>query len=127
MNRFKVSTKTSLFKPVEIEVDEKVFSLPMITPALIDEVSKHQEKAEAGDMRATCMQLHLLTGVPVKLAMRLDVRDLEKMMKYVSAKIFKAEGTEEEEEKKESRVGETPSKESKAPIPASSDTKNSSN
>ena len=112
MDRFKVSTKKSLFKPIEVEVDGVVYSVDMITADMIEKVTKFDKGAKGGDMTAVMEQLELLIGIPTKIAKKLDVRDLEKMMTYVSAKIFNPGKYEVEEEKNGSGVVETPSKSS---------------
>jgi len=110
MERFKVSTEKSLFKPIEIEVDGKVYSIDMITAEILDKVEKYDKKAETADMTAVTELLELLLGIPKEVSRKIDVRDLNKMLTYVSGRIYNPMKYEREEEKKESRAAETPSK-----------------
>lgn len=112
MDRFKVSTKESLFKPIEIEVDGKVYSVSMITAELIEKMEKYDNKAEAADMKAVTELLELIIGIPKEVSRKIDVRDLNKMLTYVSGKIYNPLKYEGKKEKKESGVAETPSKQS---------------
>lgn len=89
--RFKVSTKKSLFKPIEIEVDGKVYSRPLITVSLLQQVEALEKKITKGgelNFDALVDQLHLLTGIPKSVAKQIDLRDLEKMLEYLSAKLY---------------------------------------
>lgn len=99
--RFKVSTTKSLYKPIEIEVDGKVYSRPLITVSLLQQVEALERKVAKGDTKsfdALIEQLHLLTGVPKPVAKEIDLRDIEKMMEYLSAKLY-GSSTKGEEKK----------------------------
>ena len=110
MDRFKVSTKKSLFKPIEIEVDGEVYSVDMVTAETLEKVAKYDVKAGAADMNAVTELLEILIGIPKKVSRKIDVRDLNKMLTYVSGRIYNPLKHEREEEKKESGAAETPSK-----------------
>ena len=104
MDRFKVSTKKSLFKPIEIEIDEKVYKIDMITPEVLDQVEKYDKDAATGNTTAVTKQLEIIFGIPQKITRKLDVRDLEKMMNFVSERIFNPELGKGGKEKKELRA-----------------------
>ena len=86
--RFKVSTKKSLHGPIEIEVDGKVYSRPLITISLLKEVEKHEKKIRKGDFEAMITQINLLTGIPKDLAKQIDIKDLEAMLDHISMKLY---------------------------------------
>jgi len=101
--RFNYSTKKTLFKPIEVEIDGKVYRTERIPFSLLKKVMKFEEKAATGDIDAVMGQLKLLLGVPEKILEEIDVRDLEAMLAQVSAKIFNPVGDVEEDEKNSSR------------------------
>ena len=86
--RFKVSTKKSLHGPIEIEVDGKVYSRPLITVSLLQQVDAQEKKVKKGDFEALVAQIHLLTGIPKEIAKEIDLKDLEKMLDYIGAKLY---------------------------------------
>jgi len=96
----KVSIKTTTFAPVEIEVEGEVYRKEMITPKTIREIMKHEGKANEGDIDSVIMQLHLMTGVPVKIADQIDIRDLNVLVDSVSQLIFNPKKYEPEGEEK---------------------------
>jgi len=84
------STKTTLFEPISITIDEVEYALGKITPGIILEALKWQEKAEAGDIQASIQQLSILTGAPAKIINQLDVREIKEALLETSAKITEA-------------------------------------
>jgi len=110
MDRFEVSTKKSLFKPIEIEVDGTVYEVKMVTAELLEKIEKFDKKAGEADMGAVMTLLELVLGIPKKVSRKIDVRDLNKMLTYVSGRIYNPMKYEREEEKKELGAEETPLK-----------------
>lgn len=105
--RFKVSTKKSLHGPIEIEVDGKVYSQPLITVSLLQEVEKHEKKVGKGDFEALVAQINLLTGIPKDLAKKIDIKDLEAMLDHISMKLYGGDkkAAAKDPEKKGSKPG----------------------
>ena len=97
--RLKLSTKKSLHAPIEIEVDGQVYSRPVITISLLQQVDKLEKKVKTGDFNALVEQIHLLTGVPKSVAKEVDLLDLNSLMDYVSAKLYGSIAGEDEEKK----------------------------
>ena len=97
-----LSTQKSIHKPIEIEVDGKTYQNRPLSKATFDEVRKHEKAALKGDIEALYNQVNILFGVPVEVLNKLDVRDVNTLLQYTMAQIFKpdAKTDEEKEEKK---------------------------
>jgi hypothetical protein len=106
MSKFVISTKKSLYKPIEIEIDGKDYTIESISPAMLDKVRKFEKLSMKGDIGALIDQLAVLTGIEKEKAMNLDVRDITDLLKYITDKIFKPEKLEDKEEKNESGPAE---------------------
>jgi len=104
--RFEVRTTKSLYPPIEIVVNEKVYFKEVITPQVLDQVDKLEGAANEGDVKSTMAQLNLLCGVPVKVLMNVDVRDIQEMMRFISTKLFNPKKEEVTAEEKKSETGE---------------------
>lgn len=102
-----LSTQKSIHKPIEIEIDGKVYQNRPLSRALFDEVKKHEKAAVDGDIEALYEQVKILFGVPIEVLNKLDVRDVNSLLDFAMAKIFqpKLKTDEEKEEKKELKPG----------------------
>lgn len=107
MNSIKLSTKTSIYKPIIIEVDGKVFEVNRITPSLLQQIQKQEKAATAGNVIALVEQFKLLTGVEEKIIMEIDIRDLTQALTNITAQIFRPV-KEDDPEKKVSKPGQKP-------------------
>jgi len=103
MSKFVVSTKKSLFKSIEIEIDGKIYSIKTISPAMLEKASQLESDALDGDIKALIEQLRVLTGIKKEIAMKLDVRDISELLKFITNLIFNPEKVEEPEEKNVSK------------------------
>jgi len=107
MSKFKVSTQKSLYKPIEIEIDDKTFQAKTLSRSLFHEISKYEKQAKRGDIDALYKQMSILFNVPENILSELDVRDIQAIMEFVTNKVFNPEKVEEaEEEKNEQRPGD---------------------
>lgn len=114
MKPFKLSTKKSLFDPIRIDIEMpdgsvKTFVIERVTPDVLEKVSTFEEQATKGDMKGVMGQLVHLTGIPQKVLVQLDVRDIEQLLKYVSERIFEPMKFAGGEEKNGSKVEDAPS------------------
>ena len=98
-----LSTQKSLHKPIEIEVDGKTYQNRPLSKATFDEVKKYEKAAVGGDIDALYKQVNVLFGVPVDVLNKLDIRDVNTLLTYTMAQIFKpdAKTDKEKDEKKE--------------------------
>jgi len=83
-------TKTTLFEPISITIDDQDYALEKITPPIILEALKWQKAAEDGDIVASIKQLSILTGAPIEVLNGLDIREVKEALLETSAKITDA-------------------------------------
>ena len=85
-NRLKLSTTKSLiFKPIEIEIDGKVYPIENLnTEKLLkmDDCEKNQDKT--GEVEGLIHQLRsVIPELPIEIARKLDVRDIRETLLYI--------------------------------------------
>ena len=102
-----LSTEKSIHKSIEIEIDGKVYRNRPLSRATFDEVKKHEKAAIGGDIEALYKQVQAMFPVPMGVLNSLDIRDVNSLLDYTMARIFKvpAETEKEKEEKKVSKPG----------------------
>lgn len=117
-----LSTQRSIHKPIEVEIDGKTYHNNPLSRTLFDEVRKHEKAAVDGDVEALYKQVKILFSVPVAVLNKLDIRDVNSLLTYTMAQIFKTVTTtpEEKAEKNVSKPGEGSSASSRASSQASS-------
>lgn len=101
MSKFVVSTKKSLFKPIEIEVDGKAYLINNVSPEMFEEARKQEDEALEGKTDALISQLVILTGISRDVVMKLDIRDITEMLKFISEQIQNPEKAGEPKGKNE--------------------------
>ena len=82
-----LSTQKSIHKPIEIEIDKKVYQNRPLSRAIFDEVKKHEKAALKGDIEALYKQVHILYGVPMDVLNKLDIRDVNTLLQYTMTKV----------------------------------------
>jgi len=83
-----LSTQKSIHKPIEIEIDKKIYRNRPLSRATFDEVRKHEKAALAGDIEALYKQVQALFPVPMDVLNKLDVRDVNSLLEYVMNQIM---------------------------------------
>ena len=106
-----LSTKKSLYKPIVIRVDGKDYESAMITAELFENISKLDVEAKKGDITSIAKQLELVYGIPINIAKKLDLRDVNfDALAMVTDAIVKPEKVEAEQQgdelKNSARPGE---------------------
>ena len=98
-----LSTQKSIHKPIEIKVDGKIYQNRPLSRTTFDEVKKYEKAAVGGDIEALYKQVEVLFGVPMEVLNKLDIRDVNTLLQYTMAQIFKpdAKTDKEKDEKKE--------------------------
>ena len=102
-----LSTLKSIHKPIEIEIDKKVYRNRPLSRATFDEVRKHEKAAVAGDIKALYKQIHALFPVPIEVLNKLDIRDVNTLIEYTMAQTFQTNvgGGKEKAGKNEPKPG----------------------
>lgn len=113
-----LSSRKSIHKPIEVEIDGKTYQNRPLSRTLFEEVKKHEKDAVAGDIDALYKQVQILYGVPIKVLNKLDIRDVSSMLEYTMTQITNppVKTDKEKAEKNESEPGQDKS----ASSPASS-------
>ena len=93
MPKFKVDTKASLFEPVEIEIDGKIFKVKKITREIIQEVEKLDKDAAKGDADSVFKRLELLIGEGDEIN-RLGIDDVVEITKFIIENAFSPKAAE---------------------------------
>lgn len=108
MPKLELSTKKSIHKPIEVEIDGKTYQNRPLSRATFDEVKKHEKDALKGDIEALYKQVQILFGVPMEVLNKIDVRDINTLISYTMEQVFKvsAETEKEKAEKNESEPGQ---------------------
>jgi len=103
-----LSTQKSIHKPIEVEIDGKTYQNRPLSRVTFDEVKEHEKAALGGDIEALYKQVQILFGVSIEVLNKLDVRDINTLINYTMAQIFKAsvKTDKEKAEKNESKPGQ---------------------
>jgi len=93
-----IDTKKPLHKPITCAVDGKVYAANRIDREVINKIDELARKAVKGEPDAAYSQMELLFGKHKALD-KLDIREVNDILTYVTTEIFKAEKAEAEEKK----------------------------
>ena len=92
-----LSTQKSIHKPIEIEVDGKTYQNRPLSRVTFDEVKKHEKAALGGDIEALYKQVQILFGVSMDVLNKLDIRDVNTLLKYTLTQVFQPSATTDKE------------------------------
>ena len=117
-NKLVLSTKKSIHKPIEVEIDGKIYHCRPLSRTLWDGVKQYEDAAADGDIEALYKQVELLYGVPIVILNKLDIRDVNSLLEYTMAQIFKL--TPKTDKEKAEKNGSKPGPAKSALSPESS-------
>ena len=110
MNKFKISTQKSIFKPIalEIETDKglKVYTVEMMTAEVMEKLEKSVGKEHESDIGWLREQLKLMFGVPISVSNQFDIRDMNSLFDWLGEQVW----NKDKQVKNESRAELTQSK-----------------
>ena len=108
MSKLILSTKKSIYGPIEIELDGQSYlvNADAESMAKIQETTRDEKKLRGDPITALIKQLVIYTGVKEEVAKKLDLRDLKKAISFISDELNKSEDKTETEEKNESKPAE---------------------
>lgn len=113
-----LSSRKSIHKPIEVEIDGKTYQNRPLSRTLFEEVKKHEKDALAGDIDALYKQVQILYGVPIEVLNKLDIRDVSSMLEYTMTQILNPPVKTDKE--KAEKNGSKPGQDKSASSPASS-------
>jgi hypothetical protein len=96
--------KKSLFKPIEVKLGGKVFTLRKVDREVIRKLGEYERLALKGNPDAAYQELEFLLGKDPLLD-RLDIREVGNILIEIAKLVFKGEQFESDEVKNESRPG----------------------
>ena len=97
----KLDTKPSLFNPIEVEIDGKIFRVKDLTLGSLERIQELQSALNEGSATAIRGILELLMEGEVSLLKDLSFRKIQKLIRVIVEKSM----TAEDEEKNESGPG----------------------
>lgn len=90
MNRLKIDTTRSLYKPVEVEIDGKVFEVQPLTRAKLRDLSALEKRIRTGDSEAAYEQLEIMLGTKDILE-TLTLQHVNEIVTFVTSQIYQPE------------------------------------
>jgi len=92
-----LSTQKSIHKPIEVEIDGKIYQNRPLSRATFDEVKKHEKAALGGDIEALYKQVQILYGVEMAVLNKLDIRDVNTLLQYTMTQVQQPLATTDKE------------------------------
>lgn len=106
MPKLLISTKKSLYKPIVVNIDGQDQEVIPITKKILKKLKEFEDKIREGDAEAAYAQLELLMDTK-KFTDKLELRQVNEIIRFVTISIHAPEKKETKPEKKESGSGET--------------------
>uniref|UniRef100_A0A6M3MFG3 Tail assembly chaperone n=2 Tax=viral metagenome TaxID=1070528 RepID=A0A6M3MFG3_9ZZZZ len=101
MPRLTIDLEKSLYPPIEVEIDGKIFVLKKVTQKMLKKIGQLDEEIPKGNLEAAWERLEVLFG-PHKIFSNLDIFQVGQIIGFVIKSIM----TTDKEEKKASRPEE---------------------
>jgi len=101
----KLSTEKSLYKPITIEIDGMKLQARPITRGVLRKMASLEKRIRTGDVEAAFEQVELIFGKQ-KVIDKLELRQVNEIIEYVTTCIFKPERELTVEEKNSTRPGD---------------------
>lgn len=110
MNKFKISTQKSIFKPIELEIETekgmKTYTAKMLTTEVMEKLERSVDQERESDIGWLREQLKLVFGVPISVSNKFDIRDMNSLFDWLGEQVW----NKDKQVKNESRVEQTQSK-----------------
>jgi len=101
MPTLKIDTQKSLFKPIEVEIDGKVFEVKRLTRTVAQEIEKFSKQINDGQLDAAYLQLEMFLGEDEAIG-NLDLHQVNEITRFIVKNII----SPEEEEKNAPKPGD---------------------
>lgn len=88
MPRLKIDTKKSLYDPIEVEIDGKIFPVKKINRETIQQIQKFDEETGNGNIDAAYQRLELFIGKHDVIA-KLALEDLIEITNFIVTNLFR--------------------------------------
>jgi len=90
MNRLKIDTTRSLYRPIEVEIDGKVFEVKPLTRAKLRTLAGLEKRIREGDAEAAYEQLEIMLGKKANLE-KLTLQHVNEIVSFVTMQIYQPE------------------------------------
>ena len=98
-----IDTKKSLFDPIEIKIDGKIYFVKELTTGILKKIQASARDAQSGSVEAIQEQIELLLNLPAETFDRLSMSNLQKL---ISTLVEKSLNPLKGEEKNGSKPGD---------------------
>jgi hypothetical protein len=91
MPKLTINTKSSLYDPIEIDINGETYSIKNLNTEFFEKADKFDQMVIDGNLKGNSLFLHECLGVPLKLARRLDFRTINKIKTFITEALTNAE------------------------------------
>jgi len=106
MSKLVIDSGKSLYKPIEIQIDGTTYLVARLNKAVFDKLKSFEDAARGGDLEALFQQLQaLVPKLNGGTLAKLDVRDVQRIINFITDSVLKADKVISETEKNVSRPG----------------------
>lgn len=99
MSKLVINTAQELYKPIEIEIDEKIYKVTAkFTKKFLNKLGEYDKLIDAGDAGAAFERLRVLIGKQTIID-KLDIREVNEITKHIIKNIYEPEKDLPEKEK----------------------------
>jgi hypothetical protein len=93
MPTLKIDTKKSLYDPIKIDIDGKVYKVKKITRPMLKKIGEYDKAVVEGDLESAYKRLELFIGKH-KVLNELNLNELIEITNYIITNLFKPTSTE---------------------------------
>ena len=92
MPKLTIDTKKSLFDPIEIEIDGKVYTVKRVDRTMLKEIETLDQETAEGKLNAAYKRLELFLGTDIddEVIGKLDLLELVKITNFILTNIFES-------------------------------------
>ena len=88
MPRLSIDTKKSLYEPIEVEIDGKIFEVQAVDRAVFRKMNEFDEQTKQGNLEAAYQKLELLIGRH-KFIESLKLEELAKIHEFINSNLLR--------------------------------------
>jgi hypothetical protein len=102
MPTLKIDTKKSLYDPIKIDIDGKVYKVKKITRPMLKKIGEYDKAVVEGDLESAYKRLELFIGKH-KVLNELNLNELIEITNYIITNLFKPTSTEKNMQRPEEK------------------------
>jgi hypothetical protein len=101
MPKLRIDTKKSLYKPIEVEIDGKVFQVRRLTRDVLQEAERLDSEVASGKLDAAYERLEFLLQTKNKIFNKLSVEEVGEVTRFITSSMLSPEKSEKNESRPE--------------------------